>query len=103
MSDDPRMIESEDAIAAVQRHVDDERDAQGGDWPNTPSAATYVRHAESLGFKAQEVCGHLGSTGCYYAVHALYDTDDIFGTEPVALVFEDFSTSVQIAWLMRRA
>jgi hypothetical protein len=89
-------------IAELERRVDDEWRAHAGDYPNSPDAATFARHAEAMGLHAQLVCDSSTSTGAYYTVYAIYDTDNIFGAEPLCLILEDFSKSVDITWLFAR-
>lgn len=85
----------------VEELVDAEFSEQRGSWPNAPTAQDYVRHAESLGLIAQQVCDSSGSTGAYYTVFALYESEPIFAREPLGLVFQDFSKSEIATWVAR--
>lgn len=87
-------------VFVIETAVDAEYARQAGAWPNLPNVDDYERHAEALGFQVQRIVDSANSTGCYYKVSAIYEAGaDRFGSQPAALVFEDYSRSVDVTWM----
>ncbi len=87
-------------VAAVIAELEARVQRDTSYFPNSASASDYARHAEAMGLTTQQICDYHGSTGAYYEVWALYASENIFGAQPVALIFEDFSRSINVTYLM---
>jgi hypothetical protein len=71
-------------LDALEMAVGVEWGGQSGSGPNPPSWEDLERHARALGLKTQRVYD-----GSDSKVIAVYESESIFGVEPVALVLEE--------------
>ena len=91
-----------DALGQLRELVEKKLRTKRGPKARRLNAHDYARLWESLGHSAQLVCDTGDSWGMYYTVYALYEADPIFATQPLALIFSDFSKTAEVTWAFPR-